>query len=73
MAETPHRFSYEAMTTQFEVIIAGHKHEYARQASGAVFREIDRLNNLLNKYDAGSDIGQVNLATPGTGSILYPA
>ena len=61
-----HSFTYEAMTTLFEVIIAGHQHEYARQASGAVFREIDRLNNLLNKYDAGSDIGQVNLAKPGT-------
>jgi len=59
-------FQYEAKTTQFEVIVAGHEHEYARQASGAAFREIDRLNNLLNKYDAGSDIGQINLANPGT-------
>jgi thiamine biosynthesis lipoprotein len=61
----PHSFTYEAMTTEFEVIIAGHEKEYARQASGAVFREIDRINDLLNKYDARSDIGQVNLLKPG--------
>jgi thiamine biosynthesis lipoprotein len=60
-----HSFKYEAMTTEFEVIISGQEQEYARQASGAVFREIDRINDLLNKYDARSDIGQVNLLKPG--------
>ena len=66
MSGSIHSFHDEAMTTSFEVIIAGQEYEYARQASGAVFREIARLNNLLNKYDAGSDIGQVNLAQAGT-------
>jgi thiamine biosynthesis lipoprotein len=66
MAAPTHSFSYEAMTTQFEVIVSGQEREYARQAAGAVFHEIERLNNLLNKYDAGSDIGQINLLTPGT-------
>ncbi|MDF7807117.1 FAD:protein FMN transferase [Pontiellaceae bacterium B12219] len=65
MNSEPHSFKYEAMTTEFEVIIAGQEQEYARQASGAVFREIDRINDLLNKYDARSDIGQVNLLKPG--------
>ncbi|MDF7823094.1 FAD:protein FMN transferase [Pontiellaceae bacterium B12227] len=60
-----HSFTYEAMTTLFEVIIEGVEQEYARQAAGAVFREIDRINDLLNKYDPGSDIGQVNLLKPG--------
>jgi len=53
------------MTTQFEVIVAGQDREYARQASGALFREFDRIEKVLSKYDAGSDIGQVNLLKPG--------
>ena len=65
MSQAAHRFSHEAMFTQFEVIVSGQEVEYARQASAAVFREVERLNNLLNKYDAGSDIGQVNLLDPG--------
>lgn len=65
MSARIHSFTHEAMTTQFEVIIDGGEKEYARQAAGAVFREIERINDLLNKYDAGSDIGQVNLLKPG--------
>jgi len=65
MNSPEHSFSHEAMTTTFEVIVAGQEREYARQASAAAFREIDRIEKLLNKYDAGSDIGQVNLLKPG--------
>ncbi len=65
MNEQFHSFTHEAMTTTFEVIVDGQEREYARQASAAVFREIERINNLLNKYDAGSDIGQVNLLKAG--------
>ena len=53
------------MTTRFEVIIAGQDREYARQAAGALFRDFDRIEKVLSKYDAGSDIGQVNLLKPG--------
>ncbi len=60
-----HSFSHEAMTTTFEVIVAGQEREYARQASAAAFREIDHIEKLLNKYDAGSDVGQINLLKPG--------
>jgi thiamine biosynthesis lipoprotein len=65
MKQEEYSFTHEAMATTFEVIVAGQEREYARQAAGAVFLEIGRLNNLLNKYDAGSDIGQVNLLKPG--------
>ncbi len=65
MTSLPHSFTHEAMTTTFEVIVAGQERAYARQASAAVFREVERINNLLNKYDAGSDIGQVNLLEAG--------
>ncbi len=53
------------MTTVFEVIVAGQEREYARQAAAAAFREIDRIEKLLNKFDPGSDVGQVNLLKAG--------
>lgn len=65
MSETVHRFGHEAMSTKFEVLIDGQEYEYARQAAGAVFRRIDHLENLLSKYNPGSDIGQINLLEPG--------
>jgi len=60
-----HSFAHEAMSTTFEVRIAGQEHEYARQAAEAAFGEIDRIEGLLSHYDAGSDIGQINLLDPG--------
>ncbi|MEI6515419.1 MAG: FAD:protein FMN transferase [bacterium] len=60
-----HRFGHEAMTTLFEVIIAHPERDYARQAALAVFREVDRLERLLSRFDSGSDIGQINLLHPG--------
>jgi thiamine biosynthesis lipoprotein len=65
MKSKNYSFTHEAMTTTFEVIVAGQEREYARQASAAAFREIDRIEKLLNKYDAGSDVGQINLLKPG--------
>jgi len=53
------------MWTEFEIVVAGEDAEYARQASAAAFREIDRMEGLLSRYDAGSDVGQVNLLKPG--------
>lgn len=65
MPTPTHSFTHKAMTTTFEVIVSGQEHKYAQQASAAAFREIDRIEKLLNKYDAGSDIGQINLLKPG--------
>ncbi len=65
MSDPTHSFTHEAMTTTFEVIIAGQEREYARQAAWAVFQEIGHLENLLSKYNPGSDIGQINLLKPG--------
>ena len=65
MEELTHSFKHEAMTTLFEVIVAQQDREYARQAAAAVFRELDRIEKVINKYDAGSDVGQINLLEPG--------
>ena len=53
------------MTTVFEMIVAGQEETYARQASSAVFREIDRLEGLLSRFQPVSDIAQINRLKPG--------
>jgi thiamine biosynthesis lipoprotein len=58
-------FGHEAMTTEFEVIIAGQEFDYARQVAKAMFREIDYIERILSKYDPGSDVGQINLKAAG--------
>ncbi|VGO17894.1 FAD:protein FMN transferase [Pontiella desulfatans] len=68
MKTQTYSYEHEAMTTAFEVIVAGQEREYARQAAGAAFRELDRLEKVLSKYDEGSDVGQINLLAPG-GSV----
>jgi thiamine biosynthesis lipoprotein len=60
-----HRFAHEAMTTVFEVVVAGQEETYARQAAAAVFREIDRLEGLLSRFQPCSDIAQLNRLKPG--------
>ena len=58
--EPVHRFAHEAMGTIFEVLIAGQEVGYAVQASQAVFGEIDRLETLFSRFNATSEIGQIN-------------
>ncbi len=65
MKTQPHSFSHEAMTTTFEVILDTDDREYARQAADAIFRRIDQLENLLSKYNPGSDVGQISLLKAG--------
>jgi thiamine biosynthesis lipoprotein len=58
--EPVHRFAHEAMGTIFEVLIAGQEAAYAAQASQAVFREVDRLEALFSRFNATSEVGQIN-------------
>jgi FAD:protein FMN transferase len=60
-----HRFAHEAMTTIFEVFIAGKSKEYARQAARAAFDEVDRIERLFNRFDPSSEISRVNRLRPG--------
>ncbi|MBI5687035.1 MAG: FAD:protein FMN transferase [Verrucomicrobia bacterium] len=60
-----HRFAHEAMTTEFEVVVAGQEETYARQAAAAVFNEIDRLEGILSRFQPVSDIAQLNRLRPG--------
>ncbi|MDD4869957.1 MAG: FAD:protein FMN transferase [Kiritimatiellae bacterium] len=60
------------MTTFFEVIIPGDNAVYAGQAANAAFREIDRLEGLLSRFDPCSDISQVNRLKPGQSVRVAP-
>jgi thiamine biosynthesis lipoprotein len=53
-------FRHEAMATYFEIVIARQEQDYARQASAAAFRELDRLENTLSRYIESSDIARAN-------------
>ena len=58
--ELVHRFAHEAMGTIFEVLIAGQEITYAVQVSQAVFKEIDRLEAVFSRFNATSEIEQIN-------------
>ena len=60
-----HRFAHEAMTTVFEVFIAGKPKEYARHAARAVFDEVDRIERLFSRFDPSSEISRVSRLRPG--------
>ena len=60
-----HRFAHEAMTVTFEAVIAHDDATQAAQAAGAAFRELDRLEGLMSRFDACSDIAQVNRLSQG--------
>jgi len=60
-----HRFAHEAMTVTFEAVIAHADAVLARQAAGVAFEEVDRLERLMSRFDACSDIAQVNRLAPG--------
>jgi len=64
-ARNLHRFAHEAMTVTFEAVIAHDDAVLARQAAGAAFAEVDRLERLMSRFDACSDIAQVNRLAPG--------
>lgn len=63
--ESVSRFSHQAMGTSFEIFLSDVDKKYGQQASQAVFTEIDRLENLLTRFNPGSDIGQINNLRPG--------
>ena len=53
-------FSHEAMATTFEISIAGTTESYARQAAGAAWRELDRLEGELSRFIESSDIARAS-------------
>jgi thiamine biosynthesis lipoprotein len=60
-----HRFTHHAMATLFEVMVGGCEEEYSGQAAQAVFKEIDRIERLFNRFDPSSEISRINRLEPG--------
>ncbi len=55
-------FHHEAMATDFSLTLAAPQHpaDYARQAAGACWRELDRLESELSRFVESSDIARAN-------------
>lgn len=62
-----HRFTHEAMNTEFEVVIAqpGLDFAAARAAASAMFHEIDRLEEELSRFRPTSEIWRLSLLKAG--------
>lgn len=70
MSLSPHCFAHEAMATTFEIFVVHASADYARQATAAAFRELDRLEQELSRYVESSDIACANRLTEGESLIL---
>jgi len=64
-------FAHEAMTTTFHVTIAHSDVAYARQAAGAAFAELDRIERLLSRYREGSDVFRINRLAAGQSTRVH--
>jgi thiamine biosynthesis lipoprotein len=63
-------FKHEAMATYFEITIDGRDEAYARQAAGAAFRELDRLEGELSRFVESSDISRANRLALGESAVI---
>jgi FAD:protein FMN transferase len=55
-----HRFAHQAMATTFEIVVQHADELYARQAAGAAFDELDRIEGELSRYVENSDVARIN-------------
>jgi len=55
-----HRFSHEAMTATFEIIIAHEDKRYAEQAAWAAFEMLEKLEQDLSRFIENSDISRIH-------------
>ena len=58
-------FHHEAMATTFALHIADQPEAYARQAAGAAWRELDRIEGELSRFVETSDIARASRLAPG--------
>jgi FAD:protein FMN transferase len=66
------RFAHGAMATIFEVYCFCEDETYARQASGAAFSLVDRLEQELSRFIENSDISRINALAPGESARVSP-
>jgi thiamine biosynthesis lipoprotein len=63
-------FAHEAMATEFQIFVAGKPASYARQAAGAAFAELDRIEEDLSRYVESSDIARANRLAAGESTVI---
>jgi len=70
MFTNTHRFSHQAMATVFEILIQHEDQHYAHQAAWEAFRELERLEQELSRFNQNSDIGRINALSKNQSTIL---
>jgi thiamine biosynthesis lipoprotein len=68
-----HRFAHEAMATVFELRCDHDDGRYAGQAAVEAFALVDRLEQLLSRFVANSDVSRVNALARGEATRVSPA
>ena len=68
-----HRYREEAMATHFEILICHPDKQLADSLSGLVFRELDRLEDLLSRFRDGSDVVRMNQMQQGETILISEA
>lgn len=53
------------MASEFEILLHSDDPEHAHSIACELFREIDRIERLLSRFEATSDIGRINSLRPG--------
>ncbi len=66
------RFTWDAMACRFGLYLTGVDADYARRCARAACDEIDRLELLLSRHIAHSEISQLNRAQPGAWVPVSP-
>lgn len=65
-----HRFTHGAMATQFAFFVEHDDERYARQLCEEAFRQIDRLETELTRFNPSSDIAAISRLKPGETLVL---
>jgi uncharacterized protein (TIGR03663 family) len=65
-----HKFSHQAMNTNFEVFVQHQDAAYAAGAARAAFDMLDRLEARLSRFIENSDISRINAMTEGQSVVV---
>jgi thiamine biosynthesis lipoprotein len=65
MAQPYHRFEHKAMNTLFELMVVEDDYRLAQSAACAVFRRVDRMEELFSRFLDASEVSQVRCLKPG--------
>ncbi|PKL81595.1 MAG: hypothetical protein CVV24_14460 [Ignavibacteriae bacterium HGW-Ignavibacteriae-3] len=70
--ESLHKYSHSAMATVFDIFIQSDDENYSGQAAWEAFKEIDRLEEELSRFNPNSEVSRINNSAPGERLIVSP-